>query len=79
MADTPIVSARLLLKGGHSVDLDRTRVDDLKKHMAENDGHLVTAYLVGNRELHLFVRDIVGLEIQHEADPEMMRAFAESL
>lgn len=77
MADTPILSARLLLKGGHAVDLDRERVEDLKKHMAENDGHIVTAYLVGNRELHLFVRDIVGIEIQHEANAEMMRAFAD--
>ena len=77
MADTPILSARLLLKGGHSADLDRDRVDDLKRHMAENDGHIVTAYLAGNKELHLFVRDIVGIEIQHEASAEMMRAFAE--
>ncbi len=77
MAGTPVLSARLLLRGGHSVDLDRDRVEDLKKHMAENDGHIVTAYLVGNKELHLFVRDIVGIEIQHEASAEMMRAFAE--
>jgi hypothetical protein len=77
MADTPILSARLLLKGGHSVDLDRERVDDLKRHMAENDGHIVTAFLTGNKELHLFVRDIVGIEIQHQASAEMMRAFAE--
>lgn len=77
MADTPVLSARMLLRGGHSVDLDRERVEDLKKHMAENDGHIVTAYLVGNRELHLFVRDIVGIEIQHEATGDMMRAFSE--
>ena len=77
MAETPIVAARLLLKGGHAVDLDRAHVDDLKKHMAENAGHIVTAYLAGNRELHLFMRDIVGIEIQREASPEMMRAFVE--
>lgn len=69
MADTPVLSARLLLKGGHSVDLDKDRVEDLRKHMAEGDGHIVTAYLVGNKQLHLFVRDIVGIEVQHEATP----------
>ena len=79
MADTPIVSARLLLRGGHTVDLDRERVDDLKQQMSENVGHILTAYLVGNRQLHLFTRDIVGLEVQHEASREMMRAFAEGL
>ncbi len=79
MAETPIISARLLLKGGHSAELDRERVDELKKHMAENDGHLVTAHLTGNKELHLFMRDIVGLEIQHEADGEMIQAFAQGL
>lgn len=79
MAETPILSARMLLRGGHSVDLDRERVEDLKRHMAENDGHIVTAYLVGNRELHLFVRDIVGIEIQHEASAEMMKSFSQGL
>jgi hypothetical protein len=69
----------MLLKGGHSVDLDRERVEELKKHMAENDGHIVTAYLVGNREMHLFVRDIVGIEIQHEASADMMKAFSEGI
>lgn len=77
MADTPILSARLLLKGGHSVELALDKVDELRKHMAENDGHLVTAQLTGNKELHLFMRDIVGLEIQHEANPDMMRAFSQ--
>lgn len=79
MADTPIVTARLLLRGGHKVDLDRDRVDELKQQMSEAVGHIVTAYLVGNRELHLFTRDIVGLEVQHEASAEMMRAFAQGL
>jgi hypothetical protein len=75
-SEPPIITARVLLKGGHAADLDRNRVDELKKHMAENDGHIVVAYLAGNRELHLFVRDIVAIEIQREASPEMMRAFA---
>ncbi len=79
MADTPIISARLLLRGGHSVELDKERIDDLRQSMAEAVGHIVTAYLVGNRQLHLFTRDIVGLEVQHQASAEMMRAFAQGL
>ena len=77
LEDSEGMAAGLIQRAGGNPKLAVDKVDELRKHMAENDGHLVTAQLTGNKELHLFMRDIVGLEIQHEANPDMMRAFSQ--